>query len=1207
MTKKQEDFEKVLHSSYNHDDFISFVKEFLNGTQIIAPYEEKKDIGTFFYYVRSYYHIGNYVTDDKDKILVLSVNLQQTSTVERGRSMQRNFVKRLMENAGASGAIVSFYTAEEPEKWRLSFIRMDYEFSKGKVSEKLTPAKRYSFLVGKDEPCTTALQRLYPIFSDEQQRPDIDAIEDAFSVEKVTKRFFDQYAEKYHEVREYLESNEDFMIEARTRGFTAEQFTKKLLGQIVFLYFIQKKGWLGVKAIPMRLDEKSYNNAFFAKGAKSREILPKVYQKQDDGSYRINVPALQALSDADESILALSVKGEPWGSGPKDFMRQMFDGCIKAGKNYFDDYLEPLFYTGLNLNRGENGFYPPLHRRIPFLNGGLFEQIDNYDWENNDFCIPNNLFSNKDEKGRDADGILDIFDSYNFTMSEDEPMEREVAIDPEMLGKVFENLLDVKDRKSKGAFYTPREIVHYMCQETLINYLSGKSGISEEAIRDFILLGDFFKDEDTEKTKKIQDNNGKTRYVVDKDKDLYISEEIFSFKKGVDRLKELDELLKNVKVADLAVGSGAFPLGMLNEIVRARETLTAYMSIDMNAFEKKSFIAYGRSYYDLKVSTIKNCIFACDIEPSAVDIAKLRLWLSIVIDDEITEDNANGAFGAHSKPRQLPNLECNIICGNSLIDEFKGISLITKSDVLNNTDGTDYQYNVFHQGVDPLISKLIELQDKMFFVKEHNEKEEIRQQIQNIYNQIILEQIGGDNQMMEAYYDSLKSASSPFILWQLYFPRVFRDNGGFDVVIGNPPYVQLQKTINDETGEKLGDAYEHLEFETFTKTGDLYCLFYEKGFKLLRENGVLAFITSNKWMRAGYGEKLRDFFSKRTNPLCLIDFAGQKIFESATVDVNILLFSKSRNKGNTTSCVIRDSSIGNLSVYIMQSGSQVQFSSSNAWVIMSPIEQSIKEKISSKGIPLANWDIEIYRGVLTGYNSAFIINTQTKDSIITSDPKSAELIRPILRGRDIQRYGYYFADLWLINVHNGIKEDNIPPINIDDYPAIKQHLDTYYPKLLRRADKGITPYNLRNCAYMNDFSKQKIIWKRIGSKLRFSFDENGLFCLDSTCFATGTSIPYLVSVLNTCMGNYLLKDSPKTGTGDLIISVQALEPARIPLLNESEQKPYKELLYTILDCINNEKDYTPYEKQLESLVFDLYGLNDDERSYVEKTVNELYR
>lgn len=207
---------------------------------------------------------------------------------------------------------------------------------------------------------------------------------------------------------------------------------------------------------------------------------------------------------------------------------------------------------------------------------------------------------------------------------------------------------------------------------------------------------------------------------------------------GVNRLKELDDILANVKVADLAVGSGAFPLGMLNEIVKARETLSAYMSIGMNAFQKKTFYAYDRKSYDLKVNTIKNCIFACDIEPSAVDIAKLRLWLSIVIDDEITEDAGNGEFDAHSKPRQLPNLDCNIICGNSLMDEFQGSKLITESILFNNvSDNSQLDFVTLHQqGIDSMINKLIELQDELFFTKEHDEKEEIKANIQKIYDKI---------------------------------------------------------------------------------------------------------------------------------------------------------------------------------------------------------------------------------------------------------------------------------------------------------------------------------------------------------------------------------------------------------------------------------------------------------------------------------------
>ena len=291
----------------------------------------------------------------------------------------------------------------------------------------------------------------------------------------------------------------------------------------------------------------------------------------------------------------------------------------------------------------------------------------------------------------------------------------------------------------------------------------------------------------------------------------------------------------------------------------------------------------------------------------------------------------------------------------------------------------------------------------------------------------------------------------------------------------------------------------------------------------------------------------------------------------------------------------------------MQKGNSVSLNTSSAWVVNSPIEESIKLKINKIGVPLSEWNISINFGIKTGFNGAFIISSDVKNQLIESDPKSAELIRPILRGRDIQRYSYSFAGLWLINVHNGLKEDNLDPININDYPAIKDHLDNYYTKLAKRADKGITPYNLRNCAYMNDFSDQKIIWKRIGSKLRFSFDDTGIYCLDSTCFAIGSGIPYLVCVLNTSMGNYLLKDSPKTGTGDLIISVQALEPIKIPIPSENEQKEYEIILQSILKCIRNGEDYSSYEQQLESMVFDSYGLSESEREFVIQTVNQDYR
>ena len=291
------------------------------------------------------------------------------------------------------------------------------------------------------------------------------------------------------------------------------------------------------------------------------------------------------------------------------------------------------------------------------------------------------------------------------------------------------------------------------------------------------------------------------------------------------------------------------------------------------------------------------------------------------------------------------------------------------------------------------------------------------------------------------------------------------------------------------------------------------------------------------------------------------------------------------------------------SVFVQQQGVECDFSSSDSWVILSPIEQSIKRKIEAVGTPLKDWDINIYRGVLTGYNDAFIISTEKRNEILANcqseeeHKKTAELIRPILRGRDIKRYGYDWANLWLINTHNGIK-GKLPRIHIENYPAVKAHLDQYWDKISTRADKGDTPYNLRNCAYLEDFNKPKIIWKRIGSILRFSYDVKGHFGLDSTCFATGQHIAYLCCVLNSLIGHYMFKDSPKTGTGDLLVSVQAIEPIMIPL-NKEIEKLLEELLIEVL-----EQDSKKAEKEINRLAFKLYNLSPEEIGYITDFVTQ---
>lgn len=545
--------EEILTSTFEMTKYVDLVREIFSDVKIIVPDKMVKEYSNFSSHVKASAHVGSYVSPENEKIAVFAVELQKNTYVENSRSTQRSYAKKLIENGGCDAALIAFYT-DTVDKWRLSFVVLDYEMKiengKLKTEEKITPAKRYSYLVGNGEPCHTAISRFGKFIRDNNSQPTLSEIEEAFSVEAVTKEFFDLYCEKFYQLVECLDSNEAFVEESERCGFSTEQFAKKLLGQIVFLYFLQKKGWLGVGVWNPMISEREYNNIYWTKTVSSakrqliQQYLPVIYV-QNGNEYKFKgLKALESVPDEVEELIANAMPGDRnWGSGSKTFLRTWFEFAKKKDGRFYDDYLEPLFYATLNTNRGDLGYSSILHCRVPFLSGGLFDPIDGYDWERTDFNIPNEIFSNREsEDDLKADGILDVFDRYNFTMSEDEPMEREVAIDPEMLGKVFENLLDVKDRKSKGAFYTPREIVHYMCQESLVNYLTTNTDISEDAIRSFILYGDFYKDADTEKTLKVTDESGKSHYEFDVNRELKISPEIFDPKNSVNRINEIDEL-----------------------------------------------------------------------------------------------------------------------------------------------------------------------------------------------------------------------------------------------------------------------------------------------------------------------------------------------------------------------------------------------------------------------------------------------------------------------------------------------------------------------------------------------------------------------------------------------------------------------------------------------------------------------------------------
>src|SRR6266496_2944524 len=506
---------------FDRDRYLRFIQNLLNHLDASAkrrlrqagPYIKK----AFQDKIRSFERVGTYTDLNGQTLDVLIVKLQKETTLERARTFQRNFVADYLAagHGKDKDAVLAAFVSPTEEDWRFSFIKLEYlleETESGQIKEhrELTPARRLSFLVGTNEQSHTAQKQFLSLLQNDLSDPALSEIEEAFQIEKVTKEFFGRYRDLYTGLRQELDhlvkKDEKLKKEFQSRTTDSEEFvanfSKKLLGQIVFLYFLQKKGWFGVG------------------------------------------------------------RDEEWGSGNKQCLRHLFSNRFelggKSGKssrsvNFFNDILEPLFYEALAKPK-DYDFYSRFHCKIPFLNGGLFEPIFDYNWVHTDILLPDTLFSNEEptDEGDFGTGILDVFDRFNFTVNEAEPLEKEVAVDPEMLGKVFENLLPENERKGKGTYYTPRVIVHYMCQQGLINYLANHLAdysVSRSQLETFIHMGERFGDFEASPTQNHQNK--------------LLPEEIR------ENAKRIDELLEDITVCDPAIGSGAFPVVMMQEIVRA--------------------------------------------------------------------------------------------------------------------------------------------------------------------------------------------------------------------------------------------------------------------------------------------------------------------------------------------------------------------------------------------------------------------------------------------------------------------------------------------------------------------------------------------------------------------------------------------------------------------------------------------------------------
>ena len=1033
-------------------------------------------------------------------IHLFDVTVSDHVRMARNRVSLQLIIRNILKSkSGSAGAFMVFrYEDSRRHEWRFSFCYKAHE------DEKSTDAKRFTFLFGPNHSCRTAAENFLNLFqrNAEGQRVKVEDIQKAFSVEALSKEFFDKYREHYarfvlhatgkryvKQANKWEERTEHAPDEAIMQAFGGDEkrvrdYVKKLLGRIVFLHFLQKKGWMGVP------------------------------------------------------------NGGRWGEGKFRFMYKLFEeATAEQQADFVHEVLEHLFFHALNTDRkADNDLYDTRvfgeKVRVPYLNGGLFEEddADRCFKACTDARFPAELFRE----------LFAFFEQYNFTIDENDPDDAQVGVDPEMLGRIFESLLE--DNKEKGAFYTPKEIVQYMCRRSLTAYL--QADVPDERMR-----------------KKIDE------FVRTKDYDclrLYLP---------LSRREQVAERLRTVKICDPAIGSGAFPMGLLRELYLCRIALEDEVKEDPS-----------KSHAEIKKEILQQNIYGVDLDRGAVDIARLRFWLSLVVDEEL--------------PQPLPNLDYKIMQGNSLLERYKDVDLSTL--MPPQEIAGDRILSLFDEQVDLRSQKLSEAKRRFYSATSHEEKEHLRSEI----HRIIQERFDGvDGQNIDLSGVNV-FANPNFFLWHTWFSEVFSrpTKEGFDIVIGNPPYISLQNE-----GGSVGKPYEKADFSSFDRRGDIYCLFYEKGMQLLSPGGTLCFITSNKWMRAAYGEKLRGFLAKHTNPCLLIDFSGNKIFENATVDVNILLLEKAANAGQTEAVTLGKDfrlSAENLSLYVHQHATRMAFTASESWVILSPIEESIRRKIEAVGTPLKEWDISIYRGVLTGYNEAFIISTAKRDEILANCQTEEErqrteaLIRPILRGKDIKRYGYDWAGLWLIATFPTHQYD------IEQYPAVKQHLLSFGMERLeqtgrsyvingevvkaRKKTSGKWFETQDSIAYWKDFEKPKIIWKIIGSRLAFTIDINGIMVNNACYIMTGDSLMHILGFLNSAPLIWYseITNMNKTGVGDAQVGAQNIKLFPVPI------NPNKEIERLVEQLLSNPTDDNA-RQLLSERIDSIYGLTKEERHYLE--------
>ncbi|WP_441696791.1 type IIG restriction enzyme/methyltransferase [Helicobacter pylori] len=911
--------------------------------------------------------------------------------------------------------------------------------------------------------------------------------------------------------------------------------------------------------------------------------------------------------------------------------------------------------------------------KIPYLNSSLFDKtplelkgheiksLDNKSLE----IYPKSVFK-KDEKYKNKkdlpllEYLFKFLHVYDFTttpkdIKDNKNTSESRLINPSVLGLVFEKLNGYKE----GSFYTPSFITSYMCSESI------KTIVLDKFNQKYNI--------ECEKLKELK-NYLKNSYKEDKRKEylqvllaLRICDPAVG--SGHFLVSALNEMVRIAYELGLIASLYRHSLRLENDEIIIQHTQTGgIFNYKKPHSENDPHHQIQKELFELKKSIIENCLFGVDINPNSCEITKLRLWIELLkYSYYIFEEGKNT-----NALETLPNIDINIKCGNSLIFNFPLNSKLTIGQTLEfsknlKAEIKEYKNSVmfYKEGLGEkakILQNIAKLKSLIinYFIEQHQAKRHLKESLKAFiseYGDGIFDistafgmemlkiarhkdnnykfvptltkkqpsPIGVEaNKLLikiKECYETLENLkNSKTLEWRFEFPEVLDDEGdflGFDCIIGNPPYIR-QEQIR-EIKPLLQKQYQNF----YNSTADIYTYFFALSYHLLKEKGFNAFITSNKYVRAKYGAQLRELLLKKTTIVSYMELNALKVFESAAVDTSIMSFIKQTPSKESGFKYYEPTPDDKNDLKSTRSLPMKQNAlSTESFIFADAALLDLRDKMESVGTPLKDWDIQIYRGILTGANEAFIIPTEKREEILNACKTQEErkrtetLIKPILRGKDIKRYSYEWAGEWVINTHNGYTSNlkfKIPPIDIEKYPAIKAHLDSHYDTIATRSNQGDTPYHLRNCAYLEDFEKEKIVYGEIVQEPRFYLDngecELGYFYAEATSFIlTGEHLRYLLGMLHSKLITFAFKTfyaGGGLGESGYRYKKAFIERLPIPKITPQNQK----LADKITDCakaILEAKEKDPkantqkLEKEIDALVYQLYNLTDEEIKIIEE-------